>query len=143
VEDCAENPSIRAGVDGPGRDGRRCFRCRGDQYQPARSWSSGDSFDYRNELHEAAADFLQEAIDLERVLRIVALDDGERVEIDSVSFEAGDPAHDSVECRTAPLVDPVSVVQRPRAIDRQSDQKPAVRKKFAPFIVQKDTVRLD
>ena len=55
------------------------MRLAEDQNQAVGSGRARDPLHNRNELHKAAADFRQEAVNLKRIVRIVALDDGKCV----------------------------------------------------------------
>ena len=60
-------------------------------------------------------------VNLERMLAVGVIDDGERVELHLVLLQESQPLHDLVERGLLALVDTVTVVQLARAVDAQAD----------------------
>src|SRR5262249_17478036 len=123
--DIVSNPFIKNGAEElaelgrlyrPGRDPRRAIGIRSGQNEAVGSRCGRHPFHNGNELHEATADFLEEAVNLKRMVRIVALDDGKRVELDLVFLEIAEPAYHLVKCWAPTLIDPVFIVKLARTI---------------------------
>ena len=79
------------------------------------------SFNDGNELDESAADLLEKPVDLERVLRVVAVYNSESIEFDFMRFELVEAAHDAVKCRRVAFIDPVMIVEFSRSVNRNAD----------------------
>ena len=73
----------------------------------------------------------------------MTVDDGERVEFDSVLFQHVEAGHDAIEGRLVAFVYAIAIVEVARAVNGQADEEAVLREKFAPFVIEKHTVRLE
>src|SRR5690348_3734135 len=142
VENCAEKVAEIDRIDGPFRDARLAGIARLDQHETRIVGFTGYAFDNGDELHVTAADFFQEAVNLKRLPRIMAVHYGERVEFDAMLFQHVEASDDAVEGRLAAFVYAVAIMQLARTIDGEADEKVVLREKFAPFVVEQNTVCL-
>ena len=99
--------------------------------------------DQRDELDEAAADFFEEAIDFQRMLRVPGIDDGEGVELCSMFFQQIQTAHHAFESGALLFIHAVGVVQVCRSINADADKEAMLREKSAPFVIEQRAVGLD
>src|ERR1035438_7722643 len=76
------------------------------------------------------------------MVRILAIDNSERIEFHSVLFENAETAHDRGKGWLATLVHAIGIVNFLRSIDRESNQKLVTRQEVAPCIVEQCAVRL-
>ncbi len=103
----------------------------------------GLALDDGDELHETAAGFFEEAIDIEGMLGVLAVDDGEGVEVDRVLFQLGDALHHAIECGCVAFVYAVEIVEFARAIDGDADKEAVLGEEGRPFIVDQGSVGLE
>src|SRR6185312_14274340 len=123
-------------IDRPFRHAGLAGIARLDQHETRIVGFTSYAFDNRDELHVAAADFFQEAVNLKRLPRIMAVHYGKRVEFDAMLFQHVEASDDAVEGRLAAFVYAVAIMQLARTVDREADEEVVLREKFAPFIVQ-------
>ena len=88
-----------------------------------------------NELHKAAADLLEEAIDFEGMVGIFILQYSQSIELDLVFFEHFKPGHDPVVGRFLPFVHPVVIVKLTRPVNRKTHQKIVFTQEFSPLVI--------
>src|SRR6185312_4046074 len=143
VKDGAQKFAVLQRLDGPFGDFGGIFEAGADEMESVRAGGGGDAFDDGDELHVSAAGFTQELVDIERVIGIFAVDDGEGVEFDGVLFEAGDGGEDSVEGGLPAFVDAVDVVQLAGAVDGEADEEMIGGEELGPFVVEENAVGLE
>jgi len=88
-----------------------------------------------HELHVSASHLLQKAVDLERVVGVFAMNDGECIELYPVLLEITEAAKDRLEGRLVSFVDAIAVVEFGRTINGKPDQEAVLRQDFgsSPF----------
>ena len=100
--------------------------------------------DARNELHLAWTDFIfQETINIERTLRIDAIDHTQRIERDAMPVQHLCCGEDLVEGRLAVLGYAIVIVQFLGTVNAQANKESVLLKKGAPFVVKQRAVRLE
>ena len=115
---------------------RRVPAPRGGRLEVAR-------LDDRDELHVRRADFAtQEAVDIERTRRVVAMHAGQRVERHAVPLEQSRTTHHLIEGRLLPLRRPHRVVHVLGAVDRQPHQEAVLLEEPRPVVVEQRAVGL-
>src|SRR5581483_7224186 len=90
----------------------------------------------------AAADFLEEPVNLERMIAVAAVDDRERVKLDAMFLQQFDPAHHALEGGLAAFGHAKLIVQFARPVDRDADEKTMFRQKPRPLLVQQNSIGL-
>ncbi len=104
----------------------------------------GDPLDDGDELDERGSELVaQESVDAGAVVAVYRVDRGEDVPVDVVPLEDVQAADDPLIGGLAALVDPVGVVQRPRAVDRDPDEEVVLAKESTPVVVEERAVGLD
>ena len=104
----------------------------------------GGAFDDRNQLDVLRVQFIaEEAIDLERMVRIGGVDRAEDIDVDLVLAQAVPAAHHVVEAALVPLVDAVGIVQMPRTVDADADEVVVLLEECRPFVVDQRAVGLN
>ena len=92
--------------------------------------------DAGNELQLPGAQLAaQEAINIQRLFRIDAIDDRQRVERNSMLLQLQPGGEYFVECRLAAFVHAIAVMQLLRAIDAQPDQELVFAQKLVPLVI--------
>ena len=91
----------------------------------------------------SVSDPLEEPVDFKRLERIVVIHHSEGVEGNLVLPEQCQPRHYGIKSRSPVSLDPVSVVEFPRAINTQPNKKAVLFEKAAPVIREQGAVGLN
>ena len=95
------------------------------------------------ELYESTFDFLEEVVEVERIVGVEVVDHGEGVPFYAMFFQQVDAAHHLVERWRADVVAAVLVVKLLWAVDRYAHKPVVVLEKSAPFVGEQCAVGLD
>ena len=99
-------------------------------------------FDDGRELDVACADVLEEAVELERIVRVEVVHHSHGVPFHPVLVEQPYAAHHLVERRTACACAPVFVVKLLRTVDGNAYEEVVASEKLAPLVGEKRAVGL-
>ena len=127
------------------RGGRRA--CRGGEIRRVPPLRRGGAevprLDARDELHVRGAHLAgEETVDVQRPLRIEAIDHGEGVEFHALPPQQLRGREDLVERGPSALGHAVGIVQVPRSVDAQAHQEAVLAQEPAPGFVQQHAVGL-
>src|SRR5690606_29317357 len=88
------------------------------------------------------SDLLEKVVNLQRMVGVGAIDNGERVELRVMLLEQLQPANNRIKAGLLSLVDAVLVVQLARAIDGEADEELLFGEELSPFVVQQCPIGL-
>ena len=142
VEDRAEEISPFPGIDCKGGQLDICvllFR-RGEQCSVL---MKSEAFHNWGELDIVAIYFLEKAIEFQRVIHVVVIDDCHRIVFHAMLFHQFDSLHHFIEGRKSLFVAAIFVMKLLRAVYRNSHEEVVLFEETAPVVVQQCPVCLD